>query len=415
MSYLTDFLEPDNNLVYRTIVSTDTFAEKYHGYFVDTSSNSVTITLPTDVVIGDKVGVCDYNNGFSYNDCVINGNGYNIMGQPLDYRCRTGNQSITLIFVDGIQGWKVTENIVSGDISRRKNLLINGNFDVWQRGTSQTTHGFGSDDRWWNMFDSLMIGSPVEFSRQEFIPGQTEVEGNPRYFSRTVISDLTYCSKCAALNDVFYLSSKKATLSFWAKADSDKSMAIEFVQAFDYGNTHSPKVRGIGQQQIPITTVWKKYIVTVDVPSIAGKSVDYNNTWFSVMFWFSGDPYYDSETDSLIKQLGTFDLAQVQLEEGDTATEFEYRTYGEELLLCQKYFEILEGVVLTFLPAEPDTYYKDFYFKVKKSFTPVITNLTFNVGSGATFDIRTDRLVQIGSHSTSAIFSCWVQADRAGV
>jgi len=57
--------------------------------------------------------------------------------------------------------------------------------------------------------------------------------------------------------------------------------------------------------------------------------------------WFGFDigSMYSSVYAGLGQQSGTFDIAQVQLEEGSVATEFEYRTYGEEMRLCQRYYQ----------------------------------------------------------------------------
>ena len=54
--------------------------------------------------------------------------------------------------------------------------------------------------------------------------------------------------------------------------------------------------------------------------------------------FFDAGSNYNSRTDSLGQQSGTFDIAQVQLEEGSVATPFEVRPIGTELALCQRYY-----------------------------------------------------------------------------
>jgi hypothetical protein len=79
--------------------------------------------------------------------------------------------------------------------------------------------------------------------------------------------------------------------------------------------------------------------VTVNLPSISGKTLGTNLTdHLGVFFWFDAGSDYNTRTDSLGNQSGTFDIAQVQLEQGSVATTFEPRTYGEELALCQRYY-----------------------------------------------------------------------------
>lgn len=61
-----------------------------------------------------------------------------------------------------------------------RNKIINGDFDIWQRGVSQTSSGYGSADRWRNTH----AGSTKTTSRQAFTFGQTDVPGNPTYYMR---------------------------------------------------------------------------------------------------------------------------------------------------------------------------------------------------------------------------------------
>ena len=63
--------------------------------------------------------------------------------------------------------------------SGRKNLIINGGFDIWQRATdsgSNTSDGYLSADRW----KHASSGATKQVTRQAFTLGQTEVPGNPR-------------------------------------------------------------------------------------------------------------------------------------------------------------------------------------------------------------------------------------------
>ena len=76
---------------------------------------------------------------------------------------------------------------ITGSAMMFRNKLINGNFEIWQRATSQTSAGYGSADRW----DNTHIGSTKTASRQSFTNGQTDVPGNPKYFHRTVVTSLS--------------------------------------------------------------------------------------------------------------------------------------------------------------------------------------------------------------------------------
>jgi hypothetical protein len=76
------------------------------------------------------------------------------------------------------------------------------------------------------------------------------------------------------------------------------------------------------------------------MPSISGKTLGTNNDHFvSLAIWFDAGSDFNSRTDSLGQQSGTFEIAQVQLEPGAVATPFERRPIGTELALCQRYYQ----------------------------------------------------------------------------
>jgi len=226
-------------------------------------------------------------------------------------------------------------------VHRHKNAIINGNFDIWQRGTSQTVvNNYGADDRWKNTF----LGSSLVTTRETFTLGQTDVPNNPKYFSRTVATSVAastnYVTKRQKIENVKTFSGETLTLSFWAKADSAKNIATEFRQHFGLGGSPSASVLSIGVTTHALTTSWQQFIVTVEVPSISGKTLGTDTDGdFQLMFWLEAGSNFDLRTNSLGQQSGTFDIAQVQIERGNQATDFEYRNVVEELMLCQRYFE----------------------------------------------------------------------------
>ena len=122
-----------------------------------------------------------------------------------------------------------------------RNKIINGNFDIWQRGTSQTTSGWGSVDRWRL---NLVSSGDATLSQQSFDVGQTEVPGNPWYYVRvestTNSSSEEKISIRQSIEDVGTLAGQTATLSFWAKADSNKNISTEFFQIFKKESQNKP-------------------------------------------------------------------------------------------------------------------------------------------------------------------------------
>jgi hypothetical protein len=232
---------------------------------------------------------------------------------------------------------------VALDLRGMRNRLINGGFDVWQRGVSQTLNGYGSADRW----SCAHLGSTKTASRQAFALGQTEVPGNPAYFIRHVINSVAgaanYCSLNQRIEGVRSLAGKTATLTFWAKADAARSIAVEFWQRFGTGGSPSSDVFGGPVQKLAITTSWKKYTVKGLIPSILGKTLGSNGDDFlALSIWFDAGANHNLRTGNLGQQSGTFEIARVSLVEGDATDEedpFSPRHPQQELTLCQRYYE----------------------------------------------------------------------------
>jgi len=227
----------------------------------------------------------------------------------------------------------------------RRNAIINGNFDVWQRGTSQTAGGYGSADRW----NSSIGTSTQSVSQQTFTVGQTDVPNNPKYFYRNVVTTGSTAGSYAAvqykIEGVETFAGETVTLSFYAKADSSKNIAVEFTQYFGTGGSPSTAISSIEVTTVALTSSWAKYTVTVDIPSVSGKTLGTNgNDFLRFYFWLDAGSDFNARTNSLGNQSGTFDIAQVQLEKGSVATAFERRSYWEELALCERYYRRWDNV-----------------------------------------------------------------------
>lgn len=224
--------------------------------------------------------------------------------------------------------------------SLSKNAIINGNFDIWQRATSQTSNGYGSDDRWRNE----NVGSTKVHSQQAFTIGQTDIPSNPTFYSRTVVTSIggagNYARKTQPIENVRKYAGKTITVSFRAKADAAKDIAIEGVQNFGTGGAPSAEVTAVDIVKKTLGVGWAQYSVTMDVPSIVGKTIGTDdNDYFELVFWFDAGSDFNARTDTLGQQSGTFEISEVQVEEGSVATNFESRTVEEELALCHRYFE----------------------------------------------------------------------------
>jgi hypothetical protein len=228
--------------------------------------------------------------------------------------------------------------INNGPLAGFRNAIINGNFDIWQRGTSFTLLDYGAD-RWIH----ARVGTTQTATRQSFTVGQTAVPGEPTYFCRTVVTSVAgasnFCNLIQRIEDVRTFAGQQVTISFWAKADATKNIAVDLAQSFGGGGSPSAIVVGIGVTKVSIGTSWQKVTVTANVPSISGKTLGSNNGHTLILsIFFDAGSDINARTDSLGHQSGTFDIAQVQVEAGPVATSFERRPIGTELALCQRYF-----------------------------------------------------------------------------
>ena len=75
------------------------------GYFLNTTSGAITLTLPGSPTIGDEVSFVDYAGTFDSNALTIGRNGKKINGATADLTVSTERAANTLVFTDDTQGW----------------------------------------------------------------------------------------------------------------------------------------------------------------------------------------------------------------------------------------------------------------------------------------------------------------------
>ena len=245
-----------------------------------------------------------------------------------------------------------------------KNYIINGGFDVWQRGTSQTAVGYGSADRWY-VYSS---GTPVTASRQVGNTGHNYCISSAGVAGNT---DVAYIQNIESLNAKQF-STSSGILSFWVYSDISRTskIAIKYPNTADIFTTTTAVIL----QDVTFITGWNKY--TLSIPS---------NTNYSKGMQVSIGGYGMALTS------GNFGLAQVQLEEGSVATPFEQRPYGLELSLCQRYYEVWQAnssrPMIGIYNQNGTAYFPVQTFKVIKRVSPTCsvsstsTNLMYGGGS----------------------------------
>ena len=182
--------------------------------------------------------------------------------------------------------------------SGRKNFVINGGFEIWQRGLSWNS--FNSTrytaDRW---LQYAAGGSTITVTRQQFTHGQVEVPGNPRYYYRmdnTPDPDSTWLELFHRIEDVRRFSDVPVTLSFWMRASKTQSDLIDRINVSQNFGTSGSSLVTVNSPNFNISTQWQKYEFTFDLPSIAGKTINVNS--FLQIHWIrpsavAADTHYD--------------------------------------------------------------------------------------------------------------------------
>jgi len=76
-----------------------------YGYFVNTTSAAITMTLPSSPTLGDEVSIIDYAGTFDTNNLTVGRNSQPIMGSAADLTVSTERAAFTLVYSDSTQGW----------------------------------------------------------------------------------------------------------------------------------------------------------------------------------------------------------------------------------------------------------------------------------------------------------------------
>ena len=253
---------------------------------------------------------------------------------------------------------KVNPNLITQGPSGRKNLIINGAMNVAQRGTSSA--GLGADATTY-LLDRWAFGTGGTAGRLTM----SQDSDGPAGFANSLKLDCTTADTSTAAAEQSYIiykfegqdlqqlkkgtsSAESMTLSFYVKGNAAATYTAEFYDADNQRHNG---------QTFSVTTSWNKVTLTY-VPDTTGAYNDDNALslyffiWihagseftsgtFTSNTWLSNDAtrriadqtsFYDSTSRTL-------NITGVQLEVGAVATNFEHRSYGEELALCQRYYQ----------------------------------------------------------------------------
>jgi hypothetical protein len=230
-----------------------------------------------------------------------------------------------------------------GPLAGFRNRIINGNFDIWQRGTSfsNPVDNTYTADRWVVVYNGS--GATRTITQKAFVVGSTEAApGAALYleFAQTVAgSGGTFNVFQQRIEDVRTFGGQTVTVSFYARGASAALTLPNITLSQAFGSGGSATVFNTVAASVVIAgTNFAKYTYTVTLPSISGKTIGTGS-------------HLALEFALPINATFNFHVASVQLEPGPVATPFEQRPIGAELALCQRYFQrmtnTIRGVITT--------------------------------------------------------------------
>ncbi|MGB1025720.1 MAG: hypothetical protein ACPGYL_04110, partial [Rhodospirillaceae bacterium] len=309
-----------------------------------------------------------------------------------------------------------------------ENPIINGDFAVHQRVQSNPASGVFAADRWLPNFS----GSTMNCTRKLFAVDHSSqsgkvVPGNPEFYMQIIVGSTTGAFSHAMLQqrieDARSFAGETVTVSFYAKADAAKMIAVEFYQYFGVGGTNgtADKEVGIGVQKMPVTTEWTRITVTAAIPALTGVTLG-TDDFLGLRLWLDAGTDFNTETDTLGHQSGTFDIADVKIERGAIATPYIRESFARNLERCQRYFyrtqvgtqapadgagDFSSALTMTTSNSTFEAVHATLYFPVQMRKAPTIT--TYNPYSGGTAG-------QWGTTGSSlANVACSVSPDRVYV
>ena len=102
------FADNSGGTSWQAVKTTGFTAVAGEGYFINTTSAAITMTLPSSPTIGDEVSFIDYAGTFDTNNLTIGRNSENIQGSAADLTVSVERAANTLVYTDGTQGWLLT-------------------------------------------------------------------------------------------------------------------------------------------------------------------------------------------------------------------------------------------------------------------------------------------------------------------
>jgi hypothetical protein len=306
----------------------------------------------------------------------------------------------------------------SGSLSGR-NRIINGDMRIDQRnaGAAVTLTNTGNYvvDRWqgWEDTDGTATlqqssAAPATFSNSLLFTvtsADTSLGGTQYAIINQKIEGYNVADLAFGTSDA-----KTVTLSFWVRSSVTGTFGgglLNLAQNRSYPFSYV----------INATNAWEQKVITVPGDTtgtwLKDNGVGFQVSWglgvgssFSATAgsWVAGVGLSATGATNLMATSGaTFYITGVQLEAGTVATPFERRSYGQELSLCQRYYELGSSGAWGFSVANATQYALSCSYCTTKRATPTVAvaNFSSNIGSSYTLSASISQLIfRITSNSS---------------
>jgi len=292
-------------------------------------------------------------------------------------------------------------------VGGRKNIIINGAMNVYQRGSVNITDA--GNEYTLDRFQAYWRGGALATATQD-----TDVPAG-QGFSSSIKMDVTTGDSLGTSNDLVlfrqkieaqdlqhleygHANAKTMTLTFWIKSTVTGTYILRASQSDASDRINSTAYT------VSSANTWEKKTITIagdtsgvidnntgnglELTWCLGSGSDYtsgtrsDNTWIA----YDATKQFQGQVNAVNSASNNIYITGVQLEVGSTATDFEHRSYGEELALCQRYFQTYVGVEQEWIYCEGNLAHHRWwqvYFKEMRA-KPSFTFVSWTGGSAGT-------------------------------
>ena len=319
-----------------------------------------------------------------------------------------------------------------------RNLIINGAAQINQRGNQTAISSGGTNytlDRW---SLSLVNGGTWSVSQST---------DTPDGFGNSIKLDCTTADTSLGASDYLLIRQKlegQNVQAFAKGTSSAKQFALSFYLKTNKTGVYTIELRDNDNSRTCGKTItvsnsnWNRY--TLIFPADTTGVFDNNNEdSLQLNIWLAaGSDYtsgtlqtvWGSQTNANRISSSNVNLADntsnewlitgVQLEVGSVATDFEHRSFGQELALCQRYFHTLEGDDNDFLEigfsVNCNNHYMQHNFpqpmRIMPSYSSTSTNIDLLTANSST-NINANTLAIVGPNNTPNPYSCWLYGNTS--